>query len=132
MKDLSDYTHRGLFRLVLNSLNELKLELSIIMSQVQDSINEMRAEVERQTTVVASVKALIDGFITAAGEAADDPEEIRALVAGLKTNTDALAAAVPSNTPAPGTGTPPENPPVSEPPAEQPPVENPPSSDQPT
>jgi len=87
------------------------------MSAVQDAINELNAEVTRQTTAVASIKALIDGFIAATEEAKDDPEELAALLAGFKANTDALAAAVPANVP-----------PVENPPVEEPPVENPPQA----
>lgn len=124
--DLGDYTYRGLFRLVLNEVKDLKLELRKTMSAVQDGINSLKAEVTRQTTEVASIKALIDGFIAAAEDAKDDPAELQALLDGFKANTDALAAAVPANTPA-EPGTPNPNPPV-----EQPPVETPPPAQEPT
>lgn len=117
--DLDEYTMRGLFRLVLNEINDLKLELKKTMSAVQDGINSLKAEVTRQTTEVASIKTLIDGFIAAAEDAKDDPAELQALLDGFKANTDALAAAVPANTTPPtGGGTTP-----AEPPAEPAPVE---------
>lgn len=103
-----DYTVRGLFHRILTELLEinrllrkLTREVNTMSSDSQAALDEMKAEVERNTTVTGSVKALIDGFIAAAGEAADDPEEIRALIATLKQNTDVLAAAVPANTPTP-------------------------------
>lgn len=126
-EDLGDFTYRGLFRLVLNEVKDLKLELRKTMSAVQDGINSLKVEVTRQTTEVASIKALIDGFISAAEDAKDDPAELQALLDGFKANTDALAAAVPANTPAePGT---PANP---NPPVEQPPVGTPPPAQEPT
>ena len=116
--NLDELKLRGLFRLVLTEVNNLKLELRNLMSVMQDSIDAMKAEVTRQSTVVASVKTLIDGFIAAAEEAKDDPVEMQALLDGFKANTEALAAAVPANTPAP---------PVEEPapPTEEPPVQEP-------
>lgn len=72
----------------------------------QQEISELKAEVERSTTVVGSTKALIQGLIDQLAQNADNPEEIRAITAQLRVNLDSLAAAVPANTPTP---TPPTN-----------------------
>ena len=70
-------------------------------------ISGIQAEVERNTTVVASAVALINGFTSqldaAIAEAVDanDDADLTALTAlsdSLKTNSDALASAVEANT----------------------------------
>lgn len=79
------------------------------MSTIQDVL----ARVAAQTTVIESVRQLIEELRAAA----PNPLELKAIVEGLDANTAALS--VLANTPS-------EEPPVEEPPVEEPPVEEPP------
>lgn len=78
-------------------LQTVALRLEIKMANELDALT---AQVAANTTVSASALALINGIaarITAAGV---DPAKLAALTASLKTDDDALAAAVVANTPA--------------------------------
>ena len=70
------------------------------------SLDALRAEVERNTTVDGSAVVLLQGLsakvqelINASGNAVD-PAELQALVDSIKASTDSLAGAVVANTPA--------------------------------
>ena len=86
------------------------------MSALQDNIDALNAETTRNTTVVGSALALINGFAArldaavaaavAAGATQAQLTELNQLSAGLKSNDDQLAAAVAANTPAPPVPTP--------------------------
>lgn len=67
----------------------------------QQDINELKAKVAAQTTVVQSTVVLIQGMIEQLKDAGDDAAEIQAVIAEMESNTQALAAAVPVNTPTP-------------------------------
>lgn len=81
----------------LDQKTDLVLErLDIIMAALDD----LTAQVTANSTVLQSAVTLINGIadrITAAGV---DPAKLAALTASLKTDDDALAAAVAANTPA--------------------------------
>jgi len=80
------------------------------MAALQDIIDTLNAETTRNTTVIGSALALINGFqarldaavaaAIAAGATQAQLTELTSLSAGLKTNDDNLAAAVAANTPA--------------------------------
>ena len=80
---------------------------------LQADVQAMVDEVARNTSVVASVKALIDKFINTVQPAidAEDLTAIQDAVNSLKANDDELASAVAANTPA-------ETPPADTPPAD--------------
>lgn len=63
-------------------------------------LDDLTAEVERNTTVEGSVLTLIQGFAAQLAAAGTDPKKLAALATTLKTSNDALAAAVLANTPA--------------------------------
>ena len=71
-------------------------------------LDDIKAEVARESTVVAGVKTLIAGLsqqiadLKANGGAT--PEQLDEILAGLKANNDDLAAAVVANTPADQSG----------------------------
>ena len=81
------------------------------MPALDDQITALTAEVTRDNTVMGSAVTLINGInariaaaVAAAQAAGATPaqlSELVALQASLKTNTDALSAAVVANTPAP-------------------------------
>lgn len=64
------------------------------------AIDDLTAEVTRNTTVEASALVLIQGFAAQLAAAGTDPAKLAALQATLKQNDDDLAAAVAANTPA--------------------------------
>lgn len=64
----------------------------------QQAIDELKAEIEPLTTVVTSAIALIEGMADRFEQVADDPEQVRAVVASIRSQSDALAAAVAAHT----------------------------------
>lgn len=82
------------------------------MAQTDVALTELRDEVEQTRGTVASVVAFIDGLTAQLAEAADDPDEIRAITATLRSQRETLAGAIAAN-PNPGENPLPEpNPPV--------------------
>lgn len=68
-------------------------------------LDDLKAEVERNSSVDASALALIKGLADQITAAADNPRAVRLLADQLRAQNDALAAAVTANTPADNTGT---------------------------
>lgn len=66
----------------------------------QQDIDQLKAKVTANTAVTQSTVTLIQGLIQQLKDAADDPAELQAVIAEIEANTQALAAAVPVNTPA--------------------------------
>jgi molecular chaperone DnaK (HSP70) len=64
----------------------------------QQDIDRLRASVEANTNAVQSATALITSIAQQMRDAADDPEEIRALADQLEQNTASLSEAVAANT----------------------------------
>lgn len=66
------------------------------------TLDDVVAEVTAQTSIVASVKALVAGLQTQLADAiaSNDPAKVQAVLDALKANDAALAEAVPANTPA--------------------------------
>lgn len=74
------------------------------MSKRQELIDAIEAKVAAGRDVVASAVALMTGFVEAVREAADDEEELEAVLQSITEQTDTLAAAVatvPTEQPAP-------------------------------
>ena len=100
-------THAA-FQQALAHLN--RIEKLVIALTLQGSKNYMAlldnltAEVARQSTVDGSVVALLNGLVAQltklAGQPVVDPAALQALVDAVKANDDTLAAAVTANTPA--------------------------------
>ena len=67
-------------------------------SDLMSKFDVLTEEVAALTDVVASAVAVIDNLATQIEDAKDDPEEIAAIVADLRAQKDALAAAVAANT----------------------------------
>jgi hypothetical protein len=71
-------------------------------------LKALQSEVSRNTSVVGSALALIQGFAAQLAAAGTDPQALAALQAQLTANDDQLAAAVAANTPAaPSSSSPP-------------------------
>lgn len=82
---------------VLNALNRIEQKVNNMGNELDSLTNQVASN----TSVVESAITLINGIaarITAAGA---DPAKLAALTASLKSEDDALAAAVAANTPAP-------------------------------
>jgi hypothetical protein len=63
-------------------------------------LDDLKAEVTESTTVQQGAITLINGIAARLAAAGTDPTALQALTDSLKTNSDALAAAVAANTPA--------------------------------
>lgn len=63
-------------------------------------LDELLAEVEENKTVVASAVTLLQGLKEKLDAAGTDPAKLKALSSQLSSQTDALAEAVVTNTPA--------------------------------
>ena len=74
--------------------------LGVKVDKIMAAIDDLTAEVTRDTTVIGSAVTLINGFAAQLAAAGTDPAKLAALQATLKTNVDDLAAAVAANTPA--------------------------------
>jgi hypothetical protein len=66
----------------------------------QQDIDNLRAKVEANGTVINSAVSLIQGLAQQVRDNADDPAELQALAGQLESSANALAQAVTANTPA--------------------------------
>ena len=66
----------------------------------QQVIDRLKSAAQAQNSVVGSVLALAAGFVQAARDAKDDPEELEEVLTQFESNTASLAQAVAVNTPA--------------------------------
>ena len=76
------------------------------------ALTALREEVSQQTTVIQSAVTLIGGLAAQIEAAADDPDEIHAIAATLRAQTQTLAQAVEEHTPTEPPVEPPVDPPV--------------------
>lgn len=67
---------------------------------MSQEFDELEAQIKENTSVEQSALVLINGFAARLAAAGTDPAKLTALKGDLKTNADALAAAVVANTPA--------------------------------
>ena len=90
----------GILRACGREYEELYHRLNEMETRIMSALDDLKAQVEATKTVEASAVVLIKGLSDqlAAAVAANDTAAITALSADLKTNTDALAAAIPANT----------------------------------
>ena len=81
----------------------IEQKLNFILSNQERqmaTIDDLTTEVARNTTVIGSALTLIQGIEAQLAAAGTDPVKLAALQTTLKTNDDALAAAVAAGTPA--------------------------------
>ena len=81
---------------VLTILKRLGTEIGAVMAV---DLAPLTAQVAANTTVIGSALALINGFAAQLEAAGTDPAKLADLQSQLKTQDDALAAAVLQNTP---------------------------------
>ena len=91
------------FRVLNDKLNRI---LKLLGEEVMPGLDELRAEVERNTSADEGARTLLYGLAAKVQELIDasgdsvDPVELQALVDQLKGSTDTLVDAVVANTPA--------------------------------
>lgn len=81
---------------ILTRVNAVQAQETHVMTE----LDALTAQVHASDDVAASALVLINGIAARLAAAATDPAALTALSAELKTNSDALAAAVVANTPA--------------------------------
>lgn len=85
------------------SLDAIKAALSTIHQQgkhMSQELDDLTAQVTRNSEVEASALALINGIADRIAAAGVDPAKLTALTAELRAKDDELSAAVTANTPA--------------------------------
>ena len=80
---------------ILTILQRLETKTGVIMAD----LTALTAQVAANTTVIGSALALINGFAAQLAAAGTDPAKLADLQNQLKTQDDALAAAVAANIP---------------------------------
>ncbi len=96
-------TLQTLFSTMQKNHAEIKKQLARIERKekvMAGNLDDLTAEVARNTTVEKSALALINGFSAQLAAAGTDSVKLKALRDGLAANDDELAAAVAANTPA--------------------------------
>jgi hypothetical protein len=85
---------------VLARLDVLIQKLGLMETKIMAELDDLTAQVAANTTVSQSALTLINGIAARITAAGTDPAKLAALTASLKSDDDALAAAVTANTPA--------------------------------
>lgn len=70
------------------------------MNMLQDEIDKLREDVRANTSATQAAATLLDQLAGRLEQAADDPDEIRAIAASVRANSQSLGDAVTRNTPA--------------------------------
>ena len=83
----------------LDYLTTLVFELLTKVNRMTVSIDDLKADVASESTVVASVVTLLGSLATQL-QGVTKPEDLAAIIAGIDANKKALADAVAANTPA--------------------------------
>lgn len=98
------------FGSIMDKLDRILSNQETIMStgnQVSQDVLDLQAQVASDTTVQQSVITLLNGLSTQLGTAKNDPAAVEAIIATMKQNSAAIAAAIVANTPAaPPSGSP--------------------------
>jgi chromosome segregation ATPase len=84
----------------LDTLLATSASVSKEMTQMSAELDTLTAQVKATDDAEQSALVLINGIAARLAAAGTDPAALNALAADLKTNSDALAAAVTANTPA--------------------------------
>lgn len=104
----------GWLRRDISILYELLMDVRRRQMSMQDEIGKLRSKIEESKTVMTGATAMITALAKQIRDAADDPDELRALADSLEAGKTELAAAVEANTVAETGGEPTPTP--SEPP----------------
>lgn len=84
-------------------LNHMAAGISTLMkgmTMLQEEIDKLREDVQANTSATQAAATLLDQLAGRLEQAADDPDEIRAIAASVRANSQALGDAVTRNTPA--------------------------------
>jgi chromosome segregation ATPase len=81
------------------TIRSIQTTLERTMSQLDDALDELTAQVKANTDAEASATALIQGLAEKIEAQATDPQAVRDLAARLKATAEVLSAAVVANTP---------------------------------
>lgn len=84
----------------LRSLLRLSIRSAENQEKMMAQIDDLEAELARNTSVDESVLALITNLLAQIEAAKTDPARIQAVIDKFRANDDSLAAAVAANTPA--------------------------------
>ncbi len=90
-----------------DALADLKAFITREFKKMSVSLDRLTTEVNENTAVIDSAVTLINGLAQQIRDAVDDPAKLNALADELDAKSNALAAAVTANTPAPPTTEPP-------------------------
>lgn len=90
-----------------NTIAELKTFITREFKKMSAALDRLTTEVNENTAVIDSAVTLINGLAQQIRDAVDDPAKLNALADELDAKSNALAAAVAANTPAPPTTEPP-------------------------
>ncbi len=88
---------------ITQQLDRIERKLDQLLSQestTMAAIDDLTTQVTNTDTTEQSALVLINGIAARLAAAGTDPAKLAALTTDLKTNSDALAAAVVANTPA--------------------------------
>lgn len=100
---LDIHVHHDAAPEVLAALAEISRKMDLAISKQEATMAELadlQAQVASNTTVIESAITLINGIAARIAAAGTDPVALKALTDSLKSEDDALSAAVASNTPA--------------------------------
>lgn len=86
--------------LLLQLVNAKLDRLLNLETKMSKELDDLTAEVARNTSLEQSAIALIQGLVAQIAAAGTDPVALAALTANLSASADALAAAIATNTPA--------------------------------
>jgi len=85
---------------VLARLDAVIHRLGLMETKIMSELDSLAAQVAANRTVAQSALTLINGIADRIAAAGGDPAKLAELTASLKSDDDALAAAVTANTPA--------------------------------
>lgn len=87
---------------ILDLLHRIDIRLTQLEKHIMSALDNLRAQVERNTSVTDSAITLLQGLKSQldAAIASGDPAAVQAVADTLGSETDKLAAAVTANTPA--------------------------------
>jgi len=92
---LSDSTVDHKLAIIIGQLERVLQKEQIIMAELDDLTTQVQVTADAEQSAIV----LLNGLSAALAAAGTDPAKLAALRDSLKTNTDALAAAVVANTP---------------------------------
>lgn len=103
ISDIHIHLHIDADREVLARLDAIIQKLGLMETKIMTALTDLQAAVAAEDTVIGSAVTLLNGIPALILAAGTDPAALTALATDIQTNTAALAAAVITGTPGPGT-----------------------------